>query len=561
MNQDGLIDRKGNPINKQKHGGPRASFLTHFLVLAVNIAMIPNILNTVTYLHETMYFDLAQASTTMTNFLGVTSLFALLGGFLSDSYIKRFTMILIFGPLEFLGYGMLAIQAHFGSLRPPQCDIGNEKSNCSPVQGGKAAMLYIALYTVALGEGCLRANIPSFGGDQFDENDIEESKQRSSFFNWYTFSISLGGAIGLVLIISLESSKGWDYGFAACSLVILVGWLVLVSGFPLYRHQSPSGSPLARIMQVTVVALKNRKLDLPENAEELNHGETKEDMVGVEVLSHTNDFKFLDKASILTSKKGKLSPCSVTQVEETKIIFRLVPIALSSIICYVPVTLLLTLTVQQGNTMNKKVGRIHISPASLFFIPITFQMLILFLYDRFIMPFGRRLIKDGSGITSLKRVGLGYFTTTISMCLAAMIEKKRKQVAIEHGMVEATTGIPMSVLWLGFQFFVLGIFDATSFVGLLEFFNSEVSKGMKSLGTAIFWCILGLGSLLGSFLVHLVNQFTRHSQGEGWLGGNNLNKNHLDRFYWLLALIGFISFINYLWWALQYSSRQFYTRV
>ncbi|XP_020520386.1 protein NRT1/ PTR FAMILY 4.6-like [Amborella trichopoda] len=281
----------------------------------------------------------------------------------------------------------------------------------------------------------------------------------------------------------------------------------------------------------------------------------------MEGLTNTNDFKFLDKASILTSKKGKLSPCSVTQVEETKIIFRLVPIALSSIICYVPVTLLLTLTVQQGNTMNKKVGRIHISPASLFFIPITFQMLILFLYDRFIMPFGRRLIKDGSGITSLKRVGLGYFTTTISMCLAAMIEKKRKQVAIEHGMVEATTGIPMSVLWLGFQFFVLGIFDATSFVGLLEFFNSEVSKGMKSLGTAIFWCILGLGSLLGSFLVHLVNQFTRHSQGEGWLGGNNLNKNHLDRFYWLLALIGFISFINYLWWALQYSSRQFYTRV
>ncbi|ERN01911.1 hypothetical protein AMTR_s00089p00178910, partial [Amborella trichopoda] len=95
------------------------------------------------------------------------------------------------------GYGMLAAQAHFGLLRPPPCDTANDESNCSPAEGGKAAMLYIALYTLALGEGCLRANIPPFGGDQFDENDIEESKQRSSFFNWYTFSISLGGAIGL----------------------------------------------------------------------------------------------------------------------------------------------------------------------------------------------------------------------------------------------------------------------------------------------------------------------------------------------------------------------------
>jgi hypothetical protein len=44
----------------------------------------------------------SDSATTVTNFVGATSGFALIGAFLSDSYITRSRTILLFGPLEFL---------------------------------------------------------------------------------------------------------------------------------------------------------------------------------------------------------------------------------------------------------------------------------------------------------------------------------------------------------------------------------------------------------------------------------------------------------------------------
>jgi hypothetical protein len=44
----------------------------------------------------------SDSATTITNFVGATSGFALIGAFLSDSYITNSRTILLFGPLEFL---------------------------------------------------------------------------------------------------------------------------------------------------------------------------------------------------------------------------------------------------------------------------------------------------------------------------------------------------------------------------------------------------------------------------------------------------------------------------
>jgi len=151
------------------------------------------------------------------------------------------------------GYGLLALQAHLPSLQPPPCNISGQLSDCQQVHGSKLVLLYIGLYTVALGEGCVRACLASFGGDQFDSKDPVESLLQSSFFNWFTFGISIGSFTGLILIVWLTSNKGWDYGFGVSALAVLIGLLVLVSGFPLYRNHKPEGGPLTRILQVDLI--------------------------------------------------------------------------------------------------------------------------------------------------------------------------------------------------------------------------------------------------------------------------------------------------------------------
>uniref|UniRef100_A0A453BPA3 Major facilitator superfamily (MFS) profile domain-containing protein n=1 Tax=Aegilops tauschii subsp. strangulata TaxID=200361 RepID=A0A453BPA3_AEGTS len=119
-----------------------------------------------------------------------------------------------------------------------------------------------------------------------------------------------------------------------------------------------------------------------------------------------------------------------------------------------------------------------------------------------------------------------------------------------------TTGIPMSVFWLTVQFFLLGVVDVTSFVGLLEFFYSEASTGMKSVGSSIFYCILGVSAWLGSLLIQVANRVTRRADGTGgWLDGTNLNMGKLDNFYWLLAVLELVALFVYTFFARRYVYR------
>ncbi|KAL6662159.1 hypothetical protein ACP70R_000018 [Stipagrostis hirtigluma subsp. patula] len=551
----GLLDWRGRPVNTKKHGGVRASIFIHALVLLSNAANIANILNLVSYLRGTMHMDVAKASTMASNFFAALQMFSIPAAFLADSYIKRFYTVLIFAPIEILGYILLAVQAHVPSLHPPPCNPNSQTSTCEQVSGSNLSLLLLGLYLIPIGDGAARACLPALGGEQFDISDPVEQRQEASFFNWYTFAVSTGGFVGLMFIVWVENSRGWDLGFAVCALCVLLGMLIWIAGFPFYRNQLPSGSPITRMLQVFVVAIRKRKVQLPVNPSELKQI-NQDDANALEVLQRTEGFQCLDKAAVDTGKTSAWSLCSVTQVEETKIVLRMVPIFLSAILGYIPVPLILNFTVQQGNTMDTKLGGIHIPPATLFVIPTVFQMVILILYDRFIVPFLRRITGYVGGVTHLQRIGIGFLSATVATGVAALMETKRKRVAEENGLMDSTTGIPMSVFWLTVQFFLLGVVDVTSFVGLLEFFYSEASMGMKSIGSSIFYCILGVSAWLGSLLIQVANRVTRHGDGTGgWLDGTNLNKGKLDRFYGLLAVLELVSLFIYMFFARRYVYR------
>ncbi|KAI3953018.1 hypothetical protein MKX01_028710 [Papaver californicum] len=484
---------------------------TVILVVITSLTFIGNVFNMILYFTQTMHMDIGTSISTITIIIG--------------------------------GYVLLALQAHIPALRPPACNMFAPNSNCELVHGYNAAIFYGGLYLLAFGEGCLRENLASLAdiraqyrhknvsiSDQFDEDDPAELKQRSSFFNWFTFSVSLGAFIGVTLLVWIQN-KGWNL-----ALTLSAGWTIL------------------RVVVVLVAAFRKRKLQFPEIDEETYLENDKEDNVG-ELLQHTKDLTWLDKASISDGRTGNWHLCSVSQVEEIKIVLRVLPVFLSATICYSPVFLVQTLSVQQGTTMNTKLGAINVPPASLFVIPIFFQLVILVIYDRVFVPFARRITGCPTGITHLQRVGAGFIAAIIATFLGAVFERKRKAVAEDHGLLDSGGQVPMSVMWLSFQFFATGIVDVTSFVGLLEFFNTEVSRGMKSLGTAMFWCNFGLASLLGSLLVDLANKATRHG-GLGWLDGNNLNRGYLDRFYWFLTILGVVAFMNYMFWARRYAYRQ-----
>lgn len=63
--------------------------------------------------------------------------------------------------------------------------------------------------------------------------------------------------------------------------------------------------------------------------------------------------------------------------------------------------------------------------------------------------------------------------------------------------------------------------------------------------------IYGVGNFLSSFIISFIDKVTRQSGQTSWFD-NDLDKAHLDYFYWLLASLGSIGLASYLWFAKSY---------
>ncbi|KAL5774149.1 hypothetical protein ACOSP7_011706 [Xanthoceras sorbifolium] len=567
---EGKVDWKGRTAVKKTHGGIKTSLLILAGFGFENLATVSLAVNLVTYFNGVMHFELADAANEVTNYLGTGFILSILVAVLADTCIGRFNAVLISGCVEFLGLTLLAIQAHYPKLKPPPCNVFDPTSHCKKIEGGDAAVLFIALYLIAMGAAGVKAALPSHGADQFDEKDPKEARHMSSFFNYLLLAICLGGAISLSFGVWIQDNKGWDWGFGLGAIALFLGLIIFASGLPIYRlHVVQETSPVVEIIQVYVAAIRNRKLQLPEDPMELYElNKDKEAAIDTEFQPHRDIFRYLDKAAIQTSTGDSVRPegpkpwklCTVTQVENAKIISGMVPIFCCTIIMTLCLAQLQTFSIQQGLTMDTRLTKsFKIPPASLPIIPLTFMIIVVPIYDRIFVPFTRKITGIPTGITHLQRVGVGLVLSSVSMAAAAIMEVKRKGVARDHNMLDAIPvlqPLPISTFWLSIQFFIFGIADMFTYVGLLEFFYSEAPKGLKSISTCFLWCSMALGYYLSTIVISIVNRATKGiTNSGGWLAGNNISRNHLNLFYWLLSIMSLINFCFYLFFAKRYKYR------
>ncbi|KAF3454752.1 hypothetical protein FNV43_RR05200 [Rhamnella rubrinervis] len=530
-------------LGNKKKGGFNACKFIFVLTAFDNMGFVANMVSLVLYFMYVMHFDLSNSANTLTNFMGATFLLTEVGGFISDTYLSRFTTCIIFGFVELLALVLVTVQASSHEFQPP-CG----KSNC--LKGGIKFMFYLSLCLLALGSGGVRGALPALGADQFDHKDPKEAKAIASFFNWLTLSTTFGAAIGVVVIVWVSINVSWFWGFFISTVATFLGFVVFAIGKPFYRLQALGDSPLLRIIQVIVMAIENRGLSLPDSSDELYETNEKDSVSTEEKIAHTKQFRCLDKAAIL---RPNLEPktwtvCTVTQVEEVKVLTRMLPILFSTIIMNTCLAQLQTFSVQQGSIMNLHLGSIEVPAPSVPVIPLVFMTVLIPIYEFFFVPFARKITGHPSGITQLQRVGVGLVLSAISMATAGIVEVKRRDQANKD------PDHPISLFWLSFQYGIFGIADMFTLVGLLEFFYKEAPAGMRSLSTSFTWLSLSFGYFLSTVFVSVINSVTKKitPSKQGWLHGKDLDKNNLNLFYWFLAIISVLNFFNYLYWASWY---------
>ncbi|KAH9322836.1 hypothetical protein KI387_017475, partial [Taxus chinensis] len=97
---EGFVDWKGRPARKDRHGGVLSTLFVYAMVGLENLAFVPVITNLVSYFVGIMHMDIAKASTNVTNFMGTSYVLALLGAFISDSYLSRFKTAILSAFIE-----------------------------------------------------------------------------------------------------------------------------------------------------------------------------------------------------------------------------------------------------------------------------------------------------------------------------------------------------------------------------------------------------------------------------------------------------------------------------
>ncbi|BAF17542.2 Os05g0431700, partial [Oryza sativa Japonica Group] len=239
-------------------------------------------------------------------------------------------------------------------------------------------------------------------------------------------------------------------------------------------------------------------------------------------------------------------------VEQAKGIVRLFPIWATCLIYAVALAQSSTFFTKQAGTLDRRIGdHIQVPPAALqSFISITIVAIIP-VYDRVIVPVARRYTGVPSGITMLQRIGAGMVLSLVSMVIAALVETRRLRAARDAGLVDkAGVPVPMSLWWMVPQYVLFGAADVFTMVGLQEFFYDQVPDKLRSLGLALYLSIFGVGSFISSALVSGIDRATA-ARGGSWFS-NNLNRAHLDYFYWLIAALSALELLAYGYFAVTF---------
>nr|XP_019705379.1 protein NRT1/ PTR FAMILY 8.3 [Elaeis guineensis] len=507
--------------------------------------------NLVVYLHNVLHGSNASNAANAATWAGTSYFTPLVGALIADTYWGNYKTIVISLIIYLLGMIIVTVSAFTPSLKPPPC----EESSCQPATMAQNLVFFSGLYLIAFGSGGVRSALLPFGADQFsDENPVEREK-KLHFFSWFYVTVTFGLLTSGTLIVYIQENVDWALGFGIATLCIALAFGGFVLGTPIYRLRMPGGSPLKSVFQVLVASRRKMSLEVPTDTTLLHEANDKNsDTLEQQRLMHTEEFRFLDKAAtILDSDLKDNDPqsswklCTVTQVEELKILLRLLPIWVTGIFYCAAYSQMATTFIQQGSAMRTKIGSFSIPPASLCSFEVICVMAWVLCYNKIIVPITRSYMGNGRGLSKLQRMGIGRFLIILTMATAAFVEARRLE--------SAKAGESISIAWQLPQYFIIAGSEVFSLITQLEFFYGQAPDSMKSMCTAIALLTVSLGNYLNSLIVTLVALATSTGGSPGWIS-EDLNCGHLD--YYFLGLTGLciLNFAAYLAFARNYTLKK-----
>lgn len=431
--------------------------------------------------------------------------------------------------------------------KTPECAAAKNPADGCEVLPWQLPLLFTSFALMSLGSGGIRPCTLAFGADQLDTRDNSAKNVRTlqTFFNWYYTVLGLSIVFASTVIVYIQEARGWVVGFAVPVVLMVTALTLFLLGSPFYVRAPPDRSVLMSFVQVLVASYKNRREPLPppETADDASSFFNK---AGCKPRAPTNKLRYLNRACVLRNQGKDVSSdpwrlCTVQQVEDAKAVIRVLPIWSTGIMPGVVVGQQMFPTLQ-ANTMDRKVGKMHIPAASFGVFAILTLTVWVAVYDRVLVRPLSRLTGHARGLSLRQRMGAGLALFGVAMAVAAHTESVRRAAAIAQGLLDAGREdkdeiVHMSAMRLAPQHCLTGLAEGLNLIGQIEFYYSEFPKTMSSIGVSLLALGLGFGAMLGAALVAVIHSGTRSGgHDDGWLP-SDLNRGHYDRYYLVLAVL------------------------
>ena len=160
---------------------------------------------------------------------GLVYCIPVIGGMLADRYLGMRKAVVYGGLLLCLGHLGMAFE---GSAA--------QTLNGAVVRDeGALRITYLSLALIIMGVGFLKPNISTIVGKLYPEND----PRRDSGFSLFYAGINLGALFASLVCGYLGETLGWNYGFGAAGIGMLLGLLLFLWGQKyLHGHAEPCAS-------------------------------------------------------------------------------------------------------------------------------------------------------------------------------------------------------------------------------------------------------------------------------------------------------------------------------
>ncbi|GAV68519.1 PTR2 domain-containing protein [Cephalotus follicularis] len=308
-----------------------------------------------TYLTNVWKLEVTHAAAIVNVFMGAAIIMPIGMAFMVDTFMGDYSMLLLSSLAYSFGMSFLAMST------PPV--LAEAVGTCSAYEpdcigNTQKVLFYTALALIAVGVAGHVTSLVSFINHQIETVDKD-------FHSKWKLPFQFGAFIVVILLsiiggIALPYIKPWSTRFGIPAIFTVLATVLFLSGSCSYNYVSPQGRSLTTVFRVFVASASKILCGLPKDANNL-YGSCRLD---VDTLPHTQSLRCLDKAAIIVptetlenQEQNRWKLCSVTEVEETKISLRMIPILITLIMCGVVSSVGATYFLEQANHMNRKLQK------------------------------------------------------------------------------------------------------------------------------------------------------------------------------------------------------------